>query len=219
MPTVGYGEVGWPVDEAASETSTERRAKGALAPLALCVGAGFVLAFAPVVVWRIKTGDWVCLNDWFTLYYLRFAAQAYYNRVLYISDLVVPGGITGYPWLHVRARHLCSTSARCGPVCGEPHLDPPERNRPQHRLVLGLSASSPTAVGGGRMHDVLSLGLRLRRRAPADNAASNARVGALVPSYGSRCNSLGIAFAVACSRSRALPSLHVLSDPGGGAGA
>jgi hypothetical protein len=51
------------------------------------------------VVWRIKTGDWVCLNDWFTLYYLRFAAQAYYNRVLYISDVVVPGGITEYPWL------------------------------------------------------------------------------------------------------------------------
>ena len=99
MPTVEYGEVGRPVAEAASETSTERRAKGALAPLALCVGAGFVLAFAPVVVWRIKTGDWVCLNDWFTLYYLRFAAQAYYNRVLYISDVVVPGGITEYPWL------------------------------------------------------------------------------------------------------------------------
>ena len=99
MPTVEYGEVGRPVAEAASETSTECRAKGSRAPLALCVGAGFVFAFAPVVVWRIKTGDWVCLNDWFTLYYLRFVAQAYYNRVPYISNVVVPGGITDYPWL------------------------------------------------------------------------------------------------------------------------
>jgi hypothetical protein len=70
-----------------------------LAPLTLCVGAGFVQAFTPVLVWRLKTGEWVCLNDWFSLYYLRFAARIYYDRVLYTSDVVVPGGVTWYPWL------------------------------------------------------------------------------------------------------------------------
>ncbi|MGA8566905.1 MAG: hypothetical protein WB580_03840 [Candidatus Binataceae bacterium] len=47
----------------------------------------------------LKTDDWVCLSDWFSLYYLRFAAQAYYNHILYIADIVVPGGVTTYPWL------------------------------------------------------------------------------------------------------------------------
>ena len=71
----------------------------ALAPLTLCVGAGFVSAFAPVLVWRLETGDWVCLKDWDTSYYLRFVAQAYCHRALHISDVVVPGGVAGYPWL------------------------------------------------------------------------------------------------------------------------
>ena len=76
-----------------------RGSASGLAPLALSVSVGFVSAFAPVLVWRFKTGDWVCLKDWDTSYYLRFAAHAYYHRVLHISDVVVPGGVTGYPWL------------------------------------------------------------------------------------------------------------------------
>ncbi len=83
----------------ASETPRGRGAANTVAPIALCIGAGLALAFTPVLVWRLKTGDWVCLNNWFSLYYLRFVAQAYYNRVPYISDVVVPGGVTGYPWL------------------------------------------------------------------------------------------------------------------------
>ena len=99
MPAGEYGQAGQPEVRAADATSAGRRSAGALGPLALCVGAGFALAFAPVLVWRLKTGDWVCLNDWFTLYYLRFAAQAYYHRLFHISDVVAPGGVTGYPWL------------------------------------------------------------------------------------------------------------------------
>jgi hypothetical protein len=83
----------------ANETPAGQSAWGALAPLTLCIGAGLVLAFTPVLVWHLKTGDWVCLSDWFSLYYLRFAAHAYYNHVLYIADIVVPGGATTYPWL------------------------------------------------------------------------------------------------------------------------
>ncbi|MGH7914671.1 MAG: hypothetical protein ACREPW_08480 [Candidatus Binataceae bacterium] len=99
MPASGYGEVG-PFDiRPAAESPAAQGAANMLAPLALCVGAGLALAVTPVLVWRLVTGDWVCLNDWFSLYYLRFVAQAYYNCVPYISDVVVPGGVTGYPWL------------------------------------------------------------------------------------------------------------------------
>jgi len=95
-----YGEAARPqVHPVASETPAGQGSASSLAPLGLCVGAGFALAFAPVLTWRIKTGDWVCLNDWFSLYYLRFAAQAYYNHLLYIGDIVAPGGVTTYPWL------------------------------------------------------------------------------------------------------------------------
>jgi hypothetical protein len=99
LPAGEYGGAEEPEVRSERGTSTRRGAAGALAPLAVCFGAGFALAFAPVLVWRLKTGDWVCLNDWFTLYYLRFAAQVYYRDVFHISDVVVPGGVTGYPWL------------------------------------------------------------------------------------------------------------------------
>lgn len=88
MPAGEYGAAGRP-----------RGAARTLAPLALCVGAGLALVFAPVLAWRLQTGDWVCLNDWFTLYYLRFAAQVYYSHAFRLGDVVVPGGVTGYPWL------------------------------------------------------------------------------------------------------------------------
>jgi hypothetical protein len=83
----------------ANEMPAGQRATSVRAPLALCIGAGLVLAFTPVLVWHLKTGDWVCLSDWFSLMYLRFVAQAYYHHILYIAGIVVPGGVTTYPWL------------------------------------------------------------------------------------------------------------------------
>jgi len=77
--------------------SPMRAARGA--PLLLCIAAGITLAFTPVIIWRFQTGEWVCLNDWFAPFYLRFAAQAYYNHSAYLTDVVVPGGVTFYPWL------------------------------------------------------------------------------------------------------------------------
>lgn len=99
MPVTRYSEARERDAGLMEKTATGRDAASTLLPLAACVGAGFALAFAPVLVWRLKTGDWVCLNDWFSLFYLRFAAQVYYSRVLYISDIVVPGGVSPYPWL------------------------------------------------------------------------------------------------------------------------
>jgi hypothetical protein len=99
LPAGEHRGAGEPEVRPASETSAGRGAARALAPLALCLGASFALAFTPVLVWRFKTGDWVCLNDWSSLYYLRFVAQTYYHHPFYIGDVVVPGGVTGYPWL------------------------------------------------------------------------------------------------------------------------
>jgi hypothetical protein len=99
-----YGEAGRP--QGAART---------LAPLALCVGAGLALAFAPVFVWRLETGDWVCLNDWFTLYYLRIAAQVYYHHAFGMGDVVVPGGVTGYPWLMFAPATYVARALAAGP--------------------------------------------------------------------------------------------------------
>jgi hypothetical protein len=98
LPASVY-EAGGSEIRSAGETPAGQGAASVLAPLALCVGAGLVLAFTPVLVWHLKTGDWVCLSDWFSLLYLRFVAQAYYHHPLYIADTVVPGGATTYPRL------------------------------------------------------------------------------------------------------------------------
>ena len=70
-----------------------------LVPMLTCVAVGLALAFTPVVVWRMKTGMWVCMQQPETFYYLQIAAQAYYNHSWYISDPIVADGITFYPWL------------------------------------------------------------------------------------------------------------------------
>jgi hypothetical protein len=70
-----------------------------LIPMLACIAAGLALSFTPVVVWRMKTGAWVCLQQPETFYYLQIAAQAYYNHPWYISDPVVADAGTFYPWL------------------------------------------------------------------------------------------------------------------------
>jgi hypothetical protein len=70
-----------------------------LLPMLTCIAAGLALAFTPVLIWRMKTGTWVCLQQPETFYYLQIAAQAYYNHIWYISDPIVTGGVTFYPWL------------------------------------------------------------------------------------------------------------------------
>jgi hypothetical protein len=70
-----------------------------LVPMLTCIVAGLALSFTPVVVWRMKTGTWVCLQQRETLYYLQIAAQAYYNHPWYTSDPVVADAGNFYPWL------------------------------------------------------------------------------------------------------------------------
>jgi len=115
LPASEYGEGRPPEVRSASETPAGQGAARAIAPLALCIGAGLALASIPVLVWHLKTGDWICLSDWFSLYYLRFAAQAYYNHILYIADVVVPGGVTTYPWLRFVPATYAARAFGAGP--------------------------------------------------------------------------------------------------------
>jgi hypothetical protein len=115
LPAGRYGESDQSEVGSVGEQSPGPRAKAASEPLALCIGAGLALAFAPVIEWRLKTGDWVCLNDWFSLYYLRFAAQAYHHHLLYIGDIVVPGRVTTYPWLQFVPATLAARPLAAGP--------------------------------------------------------------------------------------------------------
>ena len=114
MPANEYAAGGSQI-RSANETPPGPGAPRALAPLTLCIGAGLVLAFTPVLIWHLKTGDWVCLSDWFSLYYLRFAAQAYYDHILYIGDIVVPGGATTYPWLQFVPATFVARAFGAGP--------------------------------------------------------------------------------------------------------
>src|ERR1700676_4383440 len=70
-----------------------------LTPMLACIAAGLALSFTPVLVWRMKTGTWVCLQQPETFYYLQIAAQAYYSHPWYISDPIVADAGTFYPWL------------------------------------------------------------------------------------------------------------------------
>lgn len=70
-----------------------------LPPMLTCVASGLALAFTPVLVWRMTTGKWVCLQQPETFYYLQIAAQSYYNHLWYVSDPTIPNGVIFYPWL------------------------------------------------------------------------------------------------------------------------
>jgi hypothetical protein len=87
------------VSEVRTQSADAPAASIPLFPMLTCIAAGLALAFTPVVVWRIATGRWVCLQQPETLYYLQIAAQSYYNHLWYISDPVVPEGVVLYPWL------------------------------------------------------------------------------------------------------------------------
>ncbi len=79
--------------------SGESRAAGHRWPLLSCLAAGFATSFTPVILWRLKTGDWLCINQADIIYYLQIASGAYFNHPSYISDPVVQGGATFYTWL------------------------------------------------------------------------------------------------------------------------
>jgi len=67
-------------------------------PILSCISAGLALCLVPIAIWRVKTGIWA-LQQFEIEYYLRLAAQAYYNHRWFISDPSSTGGVTFYPWL------------------------------------------------------------------------------------------------------------------------
>jgi hypothetical protein len=76
-----------------------RRLLEHLLPASLCVGALLALGLTPFFVsWQSECG-FACPTQYDVSYYLQLAAQPYYSHALYLSDPMVKGGASFYPWL------------------------------------------------------------------------------------------------------------------------
>jgi hypothetical protein len=71
-----------------------------LIAIALAVIIGVTLSLMPHIFWFFKTGNPVSFADHDDTLYLSYAATAYHNHPLYLSDpVLVESGSTMYPWL------------------------------------------------------------------------------------------------------------------------
>jgi hypothetical protein len=67
-------------------------------PMLGCLVAGFAVALTPSFLWLSEVGKFIYIQSNDNLFYLAVAAQPYYNHLFYLSDPVVQGGPTVYPW-------------------------------------------------------------------------------------------------------------------------
>jgi hypothetical protein len=63
-----------------------------------CLVAGFAVVLAPCFLWRAEVGKFIYIQSNDNLFYLMLAAQPYYNHLFRLSDPVVQGRPTVYPW-------------------------------------------------------------------------------------------------------------------------
>ena len=70
-----------------------------LIPFALCVMLSLLLALLPFVLWMRVIGKWIYIADRDNLYYLELAARIYYGHAWLVSDPVVPGDWSPFPWM------------------------------------------------------------------------------------------------------------------------
>lgn len=79
---------------------TNRRLREHLLPASLCVAALIALGLTPFfVAWFSGYGFACPMQQYDVTYYLQLAAQPYYTHALYLSDPMIPGGASFYPWL------------------------------------------------------------------------------------------------------------------------
>jgi hypothetical protein len=70
--------------------------------ISLAVIIGIFLSLMPHILWFLKTGNPVSFADNDDILYLSYAATAYHNHPLYLSDpVLVEGGSTMFPWLQL----------------------------------------------------------------------------------------------------------------------
>jgi hypothetical protein len=70
-----------------------------LVPFGFCMALSLVLALLPFMLWMRILGKWIYIADKDNLYYLQLAARIYYGHLWFISDPVVPGGWSPFPWM------------------------------------------------------------------------------------------------------------------------
>ena len=70
-----------------------------LLPASVCVAALLALGLTPFLVCWLSGYGVACPTQIDTIYYLQLAAQPYYSHSLYLSDPMIQGGATFYPWL------------------------------------------------------------------------------------------------------------------------
>ncbi len=70
-----------------------------LLPVSACATALLALGLTPYVVTWLSGYGFLCPTQGDMPYYLQLAAQPYYNHSLYLSDPMIQGGPTFYPWL------------------------------------------------------------------------------------------------------------------------
>ena len=78
---------------------TRRRLLEHLLPASLCIAALLALGLTPFFVCWISGYGFTCPTQPDVTYYLQLAAQPYYSHALYLSDPMIPGRATFYPWL------------------------------------------------------------------------------------------------------------------------
>ena len=78
---------------------TYRRLQEHLLPAGTCVAALLALGLTPYFVTWLGGYGFLCPTQGDMPYYLELAAQPYYGHTLYLSDPMIQGGATFYPWL------------------------------------------------------------------------------------------------------------------------
>lgn len=68
-------------------------------PILGCLVAGLAVALVPSLLWRPEVGRLIYIQSPDNLFYLALAAQPYYNHLSYLSDPIIQGGPTVYPWV------------------------------------------------------------------------------------------------------------------------
>ncbi len=70
-----------------------------LLPVLVCSTALLALGLTPNFACWLSGYGFTCPTEGAVLYYLQLAAQPYYSHALYLSDPMVQGGASFYPWL------------------------------------------------------------------------------------------------------------------------
>ena len=77
----------------------DRRLQKHFLPASVCVVALLALGLTPYFVSWLAGGGFACPTQPDMPLYLQLAAQPYYSHTLHLSDPMIPGGATLYPWL------------------------------------------------------------------------------------------------------------------------